>query len=215
MYRSKGYGLVELLVVMGIMTTMMAILVPVATKARHEARLVAVKAELRQIGLALEAYSLDNAGLYPPTRVDCMLGGHYYQLPTELVTTRYLPTPPADSFMASGIEDRFNKGYTYKYQSVGIMIYNRTTVMEGGAMLWVPDGFPEGQEQTGQWYNDPAKSPVSWVVYSVGPRSDPQEQQRLKQLKPPVPRSTWYDPGTKRGLIVRMRLHNGTQIGTF
>lgn len=215
MYRSKGYGLVELLVVMGIMTTMMAILLPVATKARLEAKILAVKAELRQIGLALEAYSLDNAGLYPPTRVDCMLGGHYYQLPTELVTTRYLPAPPADTFMASGIEDRFNRGYTYKYQSVGTMIYNRTTVIEGGAMLWVPDGFPEGQEDAGQWYSEPAKSPVSWVVYSLGPRSDPQEQQRLKQLKPPVPRSTWYGPDTKRGLIVRMRLRNGSQIGTF
>jgi len=203
------------LVVMGIVTSLAAILLPVATRARLQAKILAVNAELRDIGLALEAYSMDNGGRYPPTRVDCMLGGHYYQLPPELVTARYLPAPVGDTFMASSTEDRFNKGYTYKYQSVGTMIYNRTTVMEGAAKLWIPDGFPDSDGQEGAWYSEPGRSIVSWVVYSVGPNFDLQEQQRQKELKYPVPKSCWYDPRAKRGLIVRMRLRNGNQIGSF
>ncbi|MDH7598214.1 MAG: type II secretion system protein [Sedimentisphaerales bacterium] len=210
-----GTDLIELLVVMSVVSMLLAILLPVATRARLQAKVLTVNAELRDIGLALEAYSMDNAGLYPPTRVDCMLGGHYYQLPLELTEAKYLPCPDPDSFMSAGIHDRFNKGYTYKYRSVGTMIYNRTTVIEGGAKLWVPDGFPDSDTDSGAWYSDLAKSPVSWVVYSVGPYFTAEQEQRLKALKYPVPKSTWYDPAAKAGVIVRMRLRNGMQIGSF
>ena len=110
----RAFTLVELLVVTAIVTVILGILIPVTGRARLQAKVVAVHAELRGIGLALESYSLDHEGKYPPTRVDCMLGGHFYQLPEELVACGYLPAPPADSFMAAGIEDRFNRGYTYK-----------------------------------------------------------------------------------------------------
>jgi hypothetical protein len=30
-----------------------------------------------------------------------------------------------------------------------------------------------------------------------------------------VPRKTWYNPQTQTGVIVRMRLKNGRQIGLF
>jgi ribosomal protein L34 len=30
-----------------------------------------------------------------------------------------------------------------------------------------------------------------------------------------VPTNTWYDPQTQHGVIVRMRLANGRQIGSF
>jgi len=37
----------------------------------------------------------------------------------------------------------------------------------------------------------------------------------MKELNYPVPHNTWYDPQTRQGVIVRMRLKNGTQIGSF
>ena len=131
----RGFTLIELLVVISIIALLMGILLPVMGQARLQAKVVAVNAELRGIGTALEAYSFDNDGKYPPTRVDCMLGGHFYQLPLELVECKYLPAPGSDTFMSSGIEDRFNRGYTYKYRSVGTLIYNRTVVIENGAYL--------------------------------------------------------------------------------
>lgn len=208
----RGFTLIELLVVIAIIALLMGILFPVTARARRQAQVVVVNAELRQIALALEAYSLDNRDNYPPTRVDCMLGGHFYQLPLELVESKYLPKPPSDSFMAAGLEDRFNPGYTYKYRSVGTLIYNRTTVVENGAYLWVPDGFPDNENDQGQTYDDLKDSPVSWVLYSEGPNF---ELNRMRELKYPVPKETWYSTEDKNGIVVRIRLKNGSQTGSF
>ncbi|UCF16270.1 MAG: type II secretion system protein [Phycisphaerales bacterium] len=208
----KAFTLVELLVVVAIIALLMGILLPAVGRARFEAKVLAVNAELREIGMALEAYSFDNESKYPPTRVDCMLGGHFYQLPFELVDSKYLPIPGQDTFMATGIADRFNRGYTYKYRSVGTLIYNRTVVMQDCASLWIPDGFPDNEQEEGRNYVDAQESPVSWVLYSQGPRFD---LDRMKELKYPVPTNTWYDPQTRQGIIVRMRLVNGCQIGSF
>lgn len=208
----RAFTLIELLVVTSIIALLMGILLPVMGQARLQTKVVAVNAELREIGMALEAYSFDNDDKYPPTRVDCMLGGHFYQLPVELVESKYLPEPGSDTFMAAGIEDRFNRGYTYKYRSVGELIYNRTFVIQDGSYLWVPDGFPDNEKEDGDTYYNPKESPVSWVLYSEGPRFD---LDRMKEFKYPVPTNTWYDPQTQQGVIIRMRLKNGTQIGSF
>ena len=138
------------MVVVAIITALLGILLPVTARARLQAKVVAVNAELRDIGLALEAYSFDHEGQYPPTRVDCMLGEHYYQLPYELTDTGYLPAPSPETYMSAGIEDPFNRGYTYKYRSVGTLVYNRTYVVDEGAYLWVPDGFVDNEQEEGQ-----------------------------------------------------------------
>ena len=208
----NAFTLIELLVVIAITALLVGILLPAMGLARLQAKVLTVNAELRGIGMALEAYSLDHEGQYPPTRVDCMVGDHFYQLPSELVESKYLPIPSEKTFMAAGIEDRFNRGYTYKYRSVGTLIYNRTTVMKDCASLWIPDGFPNNEKEEGRDYADAEESPVRWVLYSEGPNFD---LDRMKELKYPVPTNTWYDPQTKRGIIVRMRLANGRQIGSF
>ena len=208
----RAFTLIELLVVVAIISLLMGILLPAMGKARTQAKIVAVNAELRDISLALELYSEDNDELYPPTRVDCMLGGHFYQLPLELVEGKYLPAPRGDTFMSSGMEDRFNRGYTYKYRTVGTLIYNRTTVIQDGAYLWVPDGFPDNEREEGDNYYNLESSPVSWVLYSEGPEFD---LNNMKELNYPIPKQTWYDSKTNSGVIVRMRLKNGSQIGSF
>lgn len=207
-----AFTLVELLVVVAITTLILGILLPVTGRARLQAKVVAVGAELRDIGLALEAYSFDHEGKYPPVRVDCMLGGHFYQLPYELADSGYLPKPPPGTFLSAGIEDRFNPGYTYKYRSVGTLIYNRTTVMPDGAYLWVPNGFPDNEQKEGQTYSNLNESPVSWVLYSQGPNFD---DARMKEMQYPVPRATWFNGRKTEGVILRMRLQNGRQIGSF
>ena len=208
----RAFTLIELLVVVAVISLLTSLLLPAMGKARTQAKIVAVNAELRDIGLALELYSEDNDELYPPTRVDCMLGGHFYQLPLELVEGKYLPAPRGDTFMAAGIEDRFNRGYTYKYRTVGTLIYNRTTVVKDGAYLWIPDGFPDNEREEGDNYYNLESSPVSWVLYSEGPEFD---LNNMKELNYPVPKNTWYDSKTNSGVIVRMRLKNGRQIGSF
>ena len=208
----SAFTLIELLVVTAIIALLLGILLPVTGRARLQAKVLTVNAELREIGMALEAYSFDNNDKYPPTRVDCMLGGHFYQLPCELVESKYLPAPSENTFRAAGIEDRFNRGYTYKYRTVGTLIYNRTVVVQNGAYLWIPDGFPDNEQEEGRDYADPKESPVSWVLYSEGPRFD---SDRMRKFNYPVPTNTWYNPQTRQGVIVRMRLANGVQTGSF
>ncbi len=191
---------------------MLAILLPSISRAREQTKVVVVGAELRQISLALEMYMDDNNRKHPPTRTDCSMGWEDRQLPPELVQGGYLPAPESGSGMSAGMEDRFNRGHTYKYWAVGELYQNNQYTEDKPSRLWVPYGFPEKDSDEGQWQTNPAKSPVTWVIFSHGPKFD---WWTMKQAKYPVPTRTWYDPKTHKGVIVRMRLKSGLQIGSF
>jgi hypothetical protein len=195
----------------------MGILLPVFSRAREQAKVVAVNAELRQIGVCLEMYMDDNNGKYPPTRKDCTMGWEDHQLPPELVEDGYLPAPVSGSGMSAAIEDRFNRGNTYKYWAVGELYQNGRFMEMKKASLYIPEGFPyqEGSPETDIKYDDPATSPVTWVIFSQGPKFD--EWEILKQLNGPVPKRTWYSPQKRKGIIVRMRLKGKAyeHIGSF
>ena len=207
----RSFTLIELLVVIAIISLLTGILLPVLGQARLQAKVLAVNAEMRQIGLALEMYMEDNNGKHPPTRVNCMLKDNCYQLPEELVEGDYLPSPRDFAWQGAGMVDRFNRPFSYKYTAVGDLIVNLNTIQTN--QLWVPDGFPSRDStEKGQWYKTVRKSPVIWVVYSLGPKFNEYE---MKKMHYPVPKMTWYDPGKDKGVIVRMRLQDGRHIGSF
>ncbi len=208
----QAFTLIEMLVVIAVIAALMAIMVPVLGGARIRAKVVAVNAELNQIGLALEMYMMDNDGNIPPTRVNCMMKENYFQLPEELAKGRYLPRPSqAEQWRGVDMEDRFNKGFSYKYTAAGELVINLYTTAKN--KIWVPDGFPrKDSTEKGGYYSGIHRSPVTWAVYSLGPKFDEYE---LKSMHYPVPVKTWYDPKTRKGVIVRMRLKEGKHIGSF
>src|SRR5215471_11496218 len=81
----RGFTLVELLVVIGIIAVLIAVLLPALNKARESARQVQCLSNMKQLSNAMIMYSSDNKGLLPGragNNTNCManlVGGNFVQ----------------------------------------------------------------------------------------------------------------------------------------
>jgi prepilin-type N-terminal cleavage/methylation domain-containing protein len=84
-----GFTLVEVLVVISILSVLMAILLPVLGKMKHQARTLQGMSNMREIVNAVNYYALDNANYYPDSVATIGVGSHWnWQEPTMLTGYR-------------------------------------------------------------------------------------------------------------------------------
>jgi prepilin-type N-terminal cleavage/methylation domain-containing protein len=106
----QAFSLIELLVVIGIITVLLALLLPAMGSARTQARAIQCVSNIRQLGMALTAYAADNKGLFPPNFTSPAPGQswkdadripHYLRLPGVPIDGSSVFTCPEDDGIRS------------------------------------------------------------------------------------------------------------------
>lgn len=139
-----GFTLVELLVVVGIISVLIALLMPALTKLRKDAMRVKCASNLRSIGQALRAYT-EHYGYYPggafqgfvalwPVRLRAFTGGDrdvFYcpEADESCRWRRYMPLPPASAALSR-----------YGYEEGEPVLDWRFTLFSYGYNIWGASG---------------------------------------------------------------------------
>jgi prepilin-type N-terminal cleavage/methylation domain-containing protein len=196
---NRAFTLIELLVVISIIALLVGLLLPALAGGRRAAIIVKAHADLRSITQAIELYRNDNDDEIPPTRFSCSTRAAY-ELPIEL--KRYLPHQAVNLVDTIHMPDAFDEQRGYLYRAVGTAIVNEYTVRPNSASLWVPDGFPYEERDTGQYYCDPETSPVRYAVWSMGP--DPEAALFVIPGRLPIPKRYWLRGPADAGVVVHL-----------
>lgn len=110
--RIKGFSLLEVLVVIAILVTVMAVVIPVLSKVRLDARTVLTMNNQRQIVTAVTCFASDNNGRFPQTVATIGRQHWNWQEPTML----------ASSFSRSSQLHRSLSAYLRRYiENAGVM----------------------------------------------------------------------------------------------
>ncbi len=83
-----AFTLIELLVVIAIIMLLAAIALPVIAKASYTARKTKCLSQIRQIGLGMNQYALNNGRLYPPRASYCL--PHWTDLTSPALYPQYI-----------------------------------------------------------------------------------------------------------------------------
>ncbi len=204
--RAYAFTLVELLIAIAILSVLLSLLLPVAGKVWVLANVTKAKAEMRGIATALLTYHMRHR-TFPPARTYCDYGA-----PAKAADWAELPPELGEGYFGSSGDDEtvdlidpFNPGRTYKYLAPGRGYHNGVGTY---ISFWVPDNFPRGDNETGKDYSSAGKSPVSFVLWSVGPGGDIGYWNALSKHHPFDTRA-WFGNNNDEGIVFLGYMKNG------
>ena len=202
--------MIELLVVLLVLALLAALAAPPVLASIERGKVARVVADLRTVEVALEAYPTDH-GCYPPVVVSCMEADQQevLQLPQELADGGFLPKNTRTK-TSTLLEDPFHSGSTYKYAAPENYWMNGSK-QQDRYPVWVPSDFPSCQAMTGK-ADDSENCPMSWAVWSQGPRPNPK---KALNNKAPAAAFTWYRQIGDNGVIGRYKQKDGPSWSTL
>jgi len=134
MHRRRGFTLVELLVVIGIIAVLISVLLPALGAARRQAMAVKCATQLREIGTCFRMYELENHGYWPAARIN----GYKVTYPTGANTSYNIdgvnyPTPQGAAYWFTFLAKYATKAKlgTASGTNAGDALYSRQTIFFG------------------------------------------------------------------------------------
>ncbi len=159
--KRKGFTLIELLIVVAIIAILAAIAVPNFLEAQTRSKVSRVKADMRSLATAIEAYYSDS-NHYPPGYMEPLFGHWGIDCVSQLTTPiAYMTsTNIIDPFMPN--KDMFNpSGFKASYQ-----YFNYDMDGTWGSMMVAFNGQkPVRAWSVESWGPDQEQQAAEWIVY--------------------------------------------------